>query len=106
MMEIMDLYRWETCMMINTRKSSISFMNILDEEQYFFNIMFPYSMVEMENGTKCLGFYLKPNDNTKRDRGWMVAKVEKILTFWCNRWLSRGGRLILVKYVLEAILVY
>ena len=36
----------------------------------------------------------------------MIAKLEKTINIWCNRWLSRVGRLVLVKSVLEAILAY
>ena len=37
---------------------------------------------------------------------WLIEKLEKRLHTWSHRWLSRAGRLILVKSVLEAILVY
>jgi hypothetical protein len=37
---------------------------------------------------------------------WLIAKVEKRLTVWCNRWFSSGGRLVLVKSVIEVISVY
>lgn len=32
--------------------------------------------------------------------------MEKRFNLWCNRWLSRGGRLVLVKSILDAIPVY
>jgi hypothetical protein len=32
--------------------------------------------------------------------------VEKRINTWCNRWISQGGRLVLVKIVLEAIPVF
>jgi len=34
------------------------------------------------------------------------SKSEKIISQWCNKWLSRGGRLVLVKSMLEAIPIY
>jgi hypothetical protein len=34
------------------------------------------------------------------------VKVEKKINTWCNKWLSRGGHLVLVKAVFEAIPVY
>ena len=36
----------------------------------------------------------------------MIDKIESRTKQWCNRWLTLGGRLTLVKFVLEAIHVY
>jgi hypothetical protein len=55
---------------------------------------------------KYLGFVLKPNDYRKEDWIWLLKKLEKRLLSWSHRWLSRAGRLVLVKSVLEAIPVY
>jgi hypothetical protein len=35
-----------------------------------------------------------------------VSHFEKRIGFWCNKWLSLGGRYILVKSVLESLAVY
>jgi ribonuclease HI len=35
-----------------------------------------------------------------------VTHFEKRINFWCNKWLSLGGRYILVKSVLESLLLY
>jgi hypothetical protein len=32
--------------------------------------------------------------------------VEKMILSWCNRWLSRAGRLVLLKSIIEVIHVY
>ena len=63
-------------------------------------------MVDVQDGIKYLAFVLKPNDYQKMDWLWMIGKVEKKLHIWCNKWLSRGGRLILIKVVLEVIAVF
>lgn len=34
------------------------------------------------------------------------GNIEKKVNFWCKQWLCRGGKLVLVKLVLESILVY
>jgi hypothetical protein len=57
----------------------------------------------VDDGIKYLGFNLKPNDYRKADWIWLLGKLEKRLHLWSHRWLSRAGRLVLVKYVLEAI---
>jgi hypothetical protein len=61
---------------------------------------------KLEEGLKYLGFVLKPNDYRKEDWKWLLKKMEKRLLSWSHRWLSRAGRLVLVKSVLEAIPVY
>ena len=60
----------------------------------------------LDAGLKYLGFHLKPNAYRKSDWSWMLSKVEKHIGAWSHRWLSRAGRLVLVKAVLEAMLVY
>ena len=53
-----------------------------------------------------MGFFLKPNSYLKADWHWLLTKLEKRLKSWSHKWLSRAGRLVLVKFVLEAIPVY
>jgi hypothetical protein len=53
-----------------------------------------------------LGFTLKPNDYRKEDWSWILKKLEKMLCSWSHKWISRDGRLVLVKSVLEAIPVF
>jgi hypothetical protein len=36
----------------------------------------------------------------------MIDKIESRTKQWCNKWITLGGRLTLVKFVLEAIHVY
>ena len=69
-------------------------------------VLFPFIVTILYDGLKYLGFRLKPNCHKKEDLNWMLAKLERRVNIWCNRWLSREGRLVLVKSVLEAILVY
>ena len=40
------------------------------------------------------------------DWTWLLSKIEKKLGLWSHRWLSRVGRLVLVKVVLEAMPMY
>ena len=55
---------------------------------------------------KYLGFHLKPCKYLLKDWDWLIPKVEKRIKNWSYRWLSNGGKLTLVKSVLEAIPVY
>ena len=49
---------------------------------------------------------LKPNGYCKQYWYWLVSKIEKIINSWSHKWLSRAGRLVLIKYVLLSIHVY
>ena len=51
-------------------------------------------------------FRLKPKDYHYDDYLWLYNKLEARILVLCNRCLSRGGRLVLVKKVLENIPVY
>jgi hypothetical protein len=46
-------------------------------------------------------------DNYKAaDWCWLISKFENRINQWCNRWLSLGGRFVLIKVVLESQPVY
>ena len=55
---------------------------------------------------KYLGFYLKPCKYLMKYWDWLIAKPEQRIKNWSLRWLSKGGKITLVKSVLEAIPVY
>jgi hypothetical protein len=57
----------------------------------------------MDEGVKYLGFHLNPNKYKKSDWAWLIRKVESRIDSWVFRTLSRGGRLVLLKSVLEGI---
>ena len=65
-----------------------------------------FSVTKLEVGLKYLGFHLKPCKYLLKDWDWLVAKAEKRIKNWSYRWLSKGGKIILIKYVLEAIPVF
>jgi hypothetical protein len=66
----------------------------------------PAQKKNLVEGVKYLGFFLKPNCYRKEDWGWLIRKVEVRISIWVNRTLSRGGRLVLLKAVLEGIPIY
>jgi len=59
-----------------------------------------------DEGLKYQGFNLKPNDYRKVEWMWLIARIEKRLTSWSHRWLSRVGQLVLIKSFLEAIYLF
>jgi hypothetical protein len=90
---------------INAQKSAISFNGLSEETVAHLKVIFPFKHFDIQEGFRYLRFILKPN-GYRGDWGWLLGKIEKRIHFWCNRWLSRGGRLTLIKAVLEAIPVY
>eukprot|EP00253_Pinus_taeda_P030815 PITA_30815 len=60
----------------------------------------------MDVSFKYLGFWLKPNAYRKEDWNWLIAKIESRIAHWSYKWLSRAGRLTLIKAVLLAMPVY
>jgi hypothetical protein len=104
--EGLTLFKIATGMRINAQKSNILFSRIGDEVIQHYLDLLPFQTQNLEDGLKYLGFHLKPNDYRKNDWTWLLAKLEKRLQVWSNKWLSRAGRLVLIKLVLEAIPVY
>eukprot|EP00253_Pinus_taeda_P002838 PITA_02838 len=52
------------------------------------------------------GFLAKAGSYKKEDWKWLIAKLEARISHWSFKWLSRSGRLTLIKFVLLAIPVY
>ena len=104
--EILNLYCTTTYMMVDMKKYSFSFNDMAKDQIKSIQHLFLYQLMDFQLGFKYLGFYIKPNDSEISDWKWIIAKVERRINFWCNMWLSSGGRLILVKSMLDAIPIY
>ena len=57
-------------------------------------------------GFKYLGYFLKPLGYGIKDWHWILKRFEKRISHWTFRLLSLGGRLILIKVVLNGFPVY
>ena len=66
----------------------------------------PYIVKPMEEGFKYIGFVLKPNAYSFKDCMWLYKKFEGRIGFWIDKFLSRAGRMVLLKAVLQIITVY
>eukprot|EP00253_Pinus_taeda_P035221 PITA_35221 len=100
------LFQQATGMLINNNKSTITIFGCSVHESTFATQRFPFTYLELVDGIKYLGFRLKPSGYKIADWIWLITKVEKRLQVWYHRYLSRAGRLILIKSVIEATLVY
>ena len=65
--------------------------------------IFSFQHLDFYSGPKYLGFFLKPNNYGKEDWKWLLSRIEQRITIWCDRWISRGSRCVLIKSVLDAI---
>jgi hypothetical protein len=93
-------------MQINLEKSSLMAWRLSDWESLEVPTLFGVQLKSPTEGLKYLGFTLKASGYRKTDWAWLLAKVEKGIISWCNKWLSRAGRLVLLKSIIEAIPVY
>jgi len=103
---ILDLFLKATGMQINFNKSQISMANMGRRESLLIQNLFPVHIQQLESPFKYLGFWLKPTAYKKEDWNWLIAKIEGRISHWSHKWLSRAGRLTLIKSVLLAIPVY
>ena len=102
----MDLFFNDLGMVINSHKSSFLDNGMDEATKDVIYDFIPFKVVPFKDICRYWVCFIKPNHCLKGDWSWMLRKFEYKLTNWTSRWLSLRGRLTLVKYVLENILVY
>jgi hypothetical protein len=103
---ILSIFFHVSGLCINPLKSTFHYSSLSEVDLLSLNAIFPYKFVDISEGFRYLGFFLKPTDYRFVDWLWILHKYEKRIGLWCYRWLSLGGRYILVKSVLESLPVY
>jgi len=93
-------------MTVNQRKSSIHFEGISKLELNCFKSFMPYTFNVLSTSFWYLGYVLKTGSQRAVDWEWLVVGVSNKINHWGTRWLSLGGRFILLKSVLEGKNVY
>ena len=104
--EILLIFCKASRMKINNDKSTLYFSCMEESEIVTLQNIFTFIVDKIVNGMKYLGFHLKPCRYLLKDWDWLIINVENRINNWSFRWLSEGGKLILIKAVLEAIPVY
>ena len=104
--EGLSLLQTAAGMVVNIEKSTISCSKLSEQETHRIALRLPFRILDLDVGIKYLGFFFKPNSYLKAYWQWLLTKLEKRLQCWSQKWLSRAGRLVLVKSVLEGIPVY
>jgi len=92
--------------MLNEEKSTIIAIGCSQHEIQYALRRFSFTILPLEEGMGYLGYQLKPHGYKIVDWTWLITKVEKRLNIWYHKYLSRAGRLVLIKVVLEAMPVY
>ena len=92
-------------MMINDKSTLLYVVFDVSELNDLRNV-FSFSMAKIEMGLKYLVFHLKPCRYFIEDWDSLVVKVENWIKNWSYHLLSKGGKLVLVKTILEAISLY
>eukprot|EP00253_Pinus_taeda_P019452 PITA_19452 len=103
---ILDLFLKAIGLCINERKSSLTSSGLSEDMVHSVKMVLNFDVKTLEDTFKYLGFLLKPDNYRIKDWTWILAKIESKLKHWSFRWLSRAGRLVLIKSVLMAVPVF
>jgi hypothetical protein len=93
-------------MLININKSTIFLPNVEEEFRNIFSNRFNFPLQALGEGIKYLGFMSKPNNYGIANQSWLLSKKERKNNHRCNWWISIGGRLVLIKSLIEEVPVY
>jgi hypothetical protein len=104
--KILNIFCSASGLQINWIKSTFHYANITSQNLDLLKTIFPHSFVHLSTGFKYLRYYNKAEQYKASDWDWLIKKVEKRVSHWCNRWLTIGGRFTLIKYVLEDQPIY
>jgi hypothetical protein len=104
--ETLQLFCLASGLSINYTKSTAHFWGISETELQQLKDIIPLPFINLSEGFTYLGYHLKLGSSSPCDWQWLVALYKNKIDFWCNKWLSIGGRYILIKSVLEGLAVY
>jgi hypothetical protein len=93
------------CLSITLRRLSI-IGDFLNWSFHPIKVSFPCTYLDLSSGFRYLGYNLKLGASTATDWTWLVSSFERKIGLWYFKWLSLGGRLILINSVLQSLAVY
>lgn len=96
---VLTIFNIATSMEINSNKSTISSSSCSPHEIQYALHRFPFTLHTLDHKLKYLGYRLKPQHYRINDWIWLVAKIERRLCIWHHKYISRVGRLVLIKSV-------
>ena len=72
-------------LLINPLKSTFHFSILSKEELSSLSSLFPFKFMDLLEGFKYLGFFLKTTIYRVEDWRWLIHKYEKWIGLWCHR---------------------
>ena len=103
---ILDSFCEASGMNINMDKSCFLHYNVKDSIRRGVSDILPFRFEHLDQGFTYLGFFLKPTGYLVKDWLWLIKRFESRINHWTNRYLSLGGRLVLIRAVLTSLPVY
>ena len=103
---ILDNFCAASGMCINMHKSCLLFNNVDEGILNMFSCTLSFKYNHISLGFKYLGYFIKPLGYLVKDWHWLVKNFERRIQHWTHRFLSLGGRLVLIKAVLTSMPVY
>jgi hypothetical protein len=103
---VLDSLCSATGLKINEHKTSFLQYGLQQNILIQLKAIFHYNFLDLSNGFRYLGYFMKIDRYKSEDWQWLIDKFDRRINHWCNRWLSLGGRFILIKVVLESQPVY
>lgn len=104
--KILDFFCLVSGMNISYTKSLFLKHTFVAEVERSISVILPLQFIDMNGGTKYLGYFVKPTNYLLNDWYWLVRRFEQRIGHWSMRQLSLGGRLTLAKAVLQNLGVY
>ena len=83
-------------MIISLDKSCFLYNNVEEDIRLDIARVLPYKMEHITSGFKYLGYFLKPLGYRVNDWKWLIQRYESKISHWAHKFLSLGGRLILI----------
>ena len=93
-------------MSVSPLKSSFLYQNVDAVFREELAELFPFKMDPITVGFKYLGFNLKPLGYHTSDWNWLIHLFERKIKNWTYKYLSLGGKVVLIRVVLTGLAVY
>ena len=103
---ILDIFCEASGMSINANKSCFLQNNLSMDTIHRITDILPFRVDDIRKGFGYLGYFLNPSGYLIKDWLLLVTQFEKKISHWTNRFMSLGGRLVLIRSVLSSMPVY
>jgi hypothetical protein len=104
--KVLTLFCSASDLQINAQKTTFLHFGVSQQVLDVLKSYYHYNFQDLSDRVQVSWIFLKMGRYKSDDWLWLLEKYEKRIRHWCNRWLSIGGRLVLIKVVLESQPVY